>query len=242
MTTSRSDVNIIATINPTTKQVLLTTTPRDYYIPFPNTGGQKDKLTHAGNYGVDISIGALEDLYDIDMDYYVRVNFTTLINLVDALGGIEAYSEYSFNAGGYSFQKGMNSMDGEKALAFSRERYSFSGGDMQRGKNQMEVIKGIINKGLSPAIIVNYSSVMDSIAGSFETNMSNSEISNLIKMQIAEMSPWDIISNNVIGTNSKEVTYSQGHKSSVVIPDMESVAIAKDKMNKVMVGEKLTEE
>ncbi len=241
-TTSRSDVNIIATINPVTKQVLLTTTPRDYYIPFPNTGGQKDKLTHAGNYGVDISIGALEDLYDIDMDYYVKVNFTTLINLVDALGGIEAYSEYSFNAGGYSFQKGMNSMDGEKALAFSRERYSFKGGDIQRGKNQMEVIKGIINKGLSPAVIVNYSSVMDSIAGSFETNMSNSEISNFIKMQIAEMTPWDIISNNVIGTNSSEVTYSQGYKSSVVIPDMESVAIAQDKINKVMGGEKLTQD
>ena len=241
-TTSRSDVNIIATINPNTHQVLLTTTPRDYYIPFPNTSGQRDKLTHAGIYGVDISMGALEDLYDIDMEYYVRVNFTTLINMVDALGGVSVYSEYSFNAGGYSFQKGYNNMDGEKALAFSRERDSFSAGDIQRGRNQMEVIKGIVNKALSPAIIVNYSSVMDSIEGSFETNMSDSDISSLIKMQLAQKPSWDIISNNVTGTSASEVTYTEGVKRSVLIPDLESVEIAKEKMYSLMDGDIITQE
>ncbi|NLJ89592.1 MAG: hypothetical protein GX323_01715 [Clostridiales bacterium] len=240
--TSRSDVNIIATINPNTHQVLLTTTPRDYYIPFPNSNGQRDKLTHAGIYGVDISIGALEALYGIDIDYYVRVNFTTLIDLVDALGGISAYSEYTFNAGGYSFKKGYNDMDGKKALAFSRERKSFGAGDMQRGRNQMEVIKGIINKAISPSIIVNYTSVMNSIAGSFETNMSNDNITRLIKMQIDEMASWDIISNNVIGTPSSQVTFTQKRKASVVLPNEESVSEAKEKINAVINGMQITQE
>ncbi len=240
--TSRSDVNIIATINPNTKQVLLTTTPRDYYIPFPNSSGQRDKLTHAGIYGVDVSVGALEALYDIKIDYYVRVNFTTLIDLVDALGGVSAYSEYSFSAGGYSFQKGYNDMNGAKALAFSRERYSFSAGDMQRGRNQMEVIKGIINKAISPSIIVNYTGVMNSISGSFETNMSNDTITGLIKMQIAQMSPWNIVSNNVIGTPAKEVTFTQKRKSSVLIPNEESVINAKAKIYDTIDGVTLTQE
>lgn len=243
-TTSRSDVNIIATINPTTHQVLLTTTPRDYFVPLPNSGGVRDKLTHAGIYGVDVSVGALEDLYNIDIDYYARVNFTTLISLVDALGGISAYSEYSFSSGGYSFQQGYNDMDGEKALVFSRERYAFNaaGGDMQRGRNQMEVIKGIINKAVSPAIITNYGSVMDSIEGSFETNMHNDKISNLIKMQIDKNPSWNIVSSNVVGHGESRHTFSQSQKSSVLIPNEESVQEAKEKIYATMDGTTLTQE
>ncbi len=240
--TGRSDVNIIATINPSTKQVLLTTTPRDYYIPFPNSNGERDKLTHAGIYGVDISIGALEALYDIKIDYYVKVNFTTLIDLVDALGGISAYSEYSFSAGGYSFQKGYNDMDGKKALAFSRERKSFGAGDMQRGRNQMEVIKGIIKKAVSPSIITNYAEVMNSIAGSFETNMTNDTVSKLIRMQINEMTPWNIVSNNVIGSSASKVTFTQKRRSSVLIPNEESVREAKEKIYSVVDGMELIQE
>ncbi len=242
--TGRSDVNILGTINPNTNQVLLTTTPRDYFIPFPNTGGQRDKLTHAGIYGVDVSMGALEDLYGIEIDYYVRVNFDTLIGLVDALEGISVYSEYTFNAGGYSFYEGYNDMDGEKALVFSRERSSFGLGDVQRGRNQMEVIKGIINKALTPTIIVKYSSVMNSIAGSFETNMSDDAITDLIKMQIDEMSPWNIVSNNVMGKGSMEYTYTQGQSTrySVLIPDEESVRQARQKIYAVENGEILVQE
>lgn len=240
--TGRSDVNIIATINPSTKQVLLTTTPRDYYIPFPNSNGERDKLTHAGIYGVDISIGALEALYDIKIDYYVKVNFTTLIDLVDALGGISAYSEYSFSVGGYSFQKGYNDMDGKKALAFSRERKSFGAGDMQRGRNQMEVIKGIIKKAVSPSIITNYAEVMNSIAGSFETNMTNDTVSKLIRMQINEMTPWNIVSNNVIGSSASKVTFTQKRRSSVLIPNEESVREAKEKIYSAVDGMELIQE
>lgn len=242
--TSRSDVNIIATINPETKQVLLTSTPRDYYVPLPISNGIPDKLTHAGNHGIDVSAGTLEDLYDIEIDYHVKVNFTTLIDLVDTLGGVSVYSEYSFNAGGYNFNKGYNDMDGEKALAFSRERKSFGLGDMQRGKNQMEVIKGIINKALSPAIITNYGSIMNDISGSFETNMSNDRMTNLIKMQIDDMATWNIVSNATMGKSGPmATTFSmKNRKSSVVYPDQESIDNSKYKMNQVMNGEILVQE
>lgn len=234
-TTSRSDVNIIATVNPKTKKILLTTTPRDYYVPFPISGGMRDKLTHAGVYGIDVSIGTLEELYDIDIDYYARVNFTSLIKMVDVLGGITVNSEYAFNAGGFSFNKGINHLNGEQALAFSRERKSFATGDNQRGKNQMEVIKGMINKALSPSIIINYNAIMNSLAGSIDTNMTTSEITSLIKMQINDMSPWDIETNNVVGTGTMETTYT--YKSTplyVMIPDYDSVEAAKEKIRQVM--------
>jgi polyisoprenyl-teichoic acid--peptidoglycan teichoic acid transferase len=241
--TGRSDVNIIATVNPNTNQVLLTSTPRDYYVHLPNSGDQRDKLTHAGKYGVDISVETLENLYDIEIDYYARVNFTTLIELVDALGGVTVQSEYSFNAGGFSFNKGENRLNGEQALAFSRERKSFGSGDHQRGRNQMAVIKGIINKAISPAIITNYSSIMDSISGSFETNMSSAAITGLIKYQIDGMYTWDIMSNNVIGTSAMRETFSQSgnKKYSVVLTDEESIADAKGKIKDILSGNTLVE-
>ena len=234
-TTSRSDVNIIATVNPKTKKILLTTTPRDYYVPFPISGGMRDKLTHAGVYGIDVSIGTLEALYDIDIDYYARVNFSSLIKMVDALGGITVNSEYAFNAGGFSFNKGINHLNGEQALAFSRERKSFAAGDNQRGKNQMEVIRGMINKAMSPAIITNYNSIMNSLAGSIDTNMSTNEITSLVKMQLDDMTPWEIETNNVIGTGAMETTYTyKTRRLYVMIPDYDSVEAAKEKIKQVM--------
>ena len=153
-TNSRSDVNIIATVNPKTRQVLLTTTPRDYYVLLPGvSGNQRDKLTHAGIYGVDVSMATLEQLYNTDINYYARVNFTSLIEIVDTLGGIDVNSEYAFEAQGYSFQKGVNHLNGKQALAFSRERHSFASGDNQRGKNQEAVITAIINKMLDPSML-----------------------------------------------------------------------------------------
>ncbi|MFY9295862.1 MAG: LCP family protein [Caldicoprobacterales bacterium] len=234
-TTSRSDVNIIATVNPKTKKILLTTTPRDYYVPFPISGGMRDKLTHAGVYGIDVSIGTLEELYDIDIDYYARVNFSTLIKMVDTLGGITVNSEYAFNAGGYSFNKGINHLNGEQALAFCRERKSFAAGDHQRGKNQMEVIKGMINKALSPAILTNYNAIMNSVADGVDTNMSTKEITSLVKMQIDDMSPWAIETNNVIGNGAMETTYTYRTRPLyVMIPDHDSVEAAKEKIRQVM--------
>lgn len=234
--TSRSDVNIIANINPNTKEILLTTTPRDYYVPLiPVSKGQEDKLTHAGIYGVDVSIATLEELYDIDLDYYIRINFTTLIKMVDSLGGITVYSKYAFDAGGYSFQKGDNKLNGEEALAFSRERYSFGAGDNQRGLNQMEVIKGMINKAVSPAIITNFNSIMSNISGSLETNMGLNEIKSLVKMQMNDMAEWNIEFNNVTGQGARKVTYSYGSRPLyVMIPDNSSVTDAKEKMQQVL--------
>ncbi len=233
--TGRSDVNIIATINPKSKYILLTSTPRDYYLPLPISRGMEDKLTHAGIYGIDVSIGTLEELYDIDIDYYVRVNFTTLEEIIDALGGITVYSQYEFSSGGYNFKKGYNDLNGKETLAFSRERYSFASGDNQRGKNQMEVIKGMIKKATSPAIIIKYNNILNSISGTFETNMSLEEITSLIKMQINDMSPWKVETNSVVGEGARKSTYSYKSKPLyVMIPNVDSVKTAKEKINKAM--------
>ncbi len=233
--TGRSDVNIIATINPKTKHILLTSTPRDYYLPFPISNGMEDKLTHAGIYGIDVSVGTLEDLYGINIDYYARVNFTTLEEMIDALGGVTVYSQYEFSAGGYKFNKGYNDLNGKEALAFSRERHSFNSGDNQRGKNQMEVIKGMIKKATSPAIIIKYNNILNSVSGTFETNMRLEEITSLIKMQINDMTPWKVETNSVIGEGARKTTYSYKTRPLyVMIPNADSVEAAKEKINKVM--------
>src|SRR5699024_3837020 len=158
-TKSRSDVNMIMTVNPTTKTILLTSTPRDYYIPFNVLGGQRDKLTHSGLYGVNETMQNVASYFGIDIDYFIRVNFDSLIDIVDSLGGIEVYNPQAFK----NFEVGKITLNGEEALAFSRERYSFEDGDKERGRNQMRVITGIINKVLSPAIISNYSELMDKL-------------------------------------------------------------------------------
>ena len=236
--TSRSDVNIIATINPITKQILLNTTPRDYYVSLPFANGAMDKLTHAGIYGVDASMETLENLYDIDIDYYVRVNFTSLTRIVDALGGVIVNSPYEFKVQGYSFNVGDNELNGDKALAFSRERHSFANGDNQRGINQTLVIKAMLNKALSPVILTKYSNIMNSISGSFETNMSFDEITSLVRMQMNDLASWNIVSNAVVGTGDSQTTYSAGSQHLyVMIPNQTSVDNAKEKMQQVISGE-----
>ncbi|MDD2362904.1 MAG: LCP family protein [Oscillospiraceae bacterium] len=234
--TSRSDVNIIAVINPKTKQILLHTTPRDYYVLLPNVNAM-DKLTHAGNFGVDASMATLKNLYGIELDYYIRVNFTSLIGMVDELGGITVNSEYAFTSRGgkHHFNVGENKMNGEEALAFSRERYAFASGDNQRGINQTQVIKGIFNKACSPAILKNYSSIMNKISGSFETNMTSDEIKSLVKMQMDDNASWNIVSNAATGTYGSMTTYSLGSRNvSVIIPDISSIEKAKNKMEQVI--------
>lgn len=234
-TTSRSDVNIIATVNTNTKQILLTSTPRDCYVMLPVEDGQMDKLTHAGIYGVDVSIGALENFYDISIDYYIRINFTTLIDMVDALGGITVDSEFAFNTKEYSFSKGENQLSGKEALDFARERYAFANGDKQRGENQMQVIKAMINKAMFPAIIKNAEYIIDTISKNIETNMDTSEITSLINMQINDGAYWNIMMNSVKGRGDSRITYSGGNqKLYVMIPDQDSVYEAKAMMKQVM--------
>lgn len=233
--TSRSDVNILATVNPVTKQILLTTTPRDYYVAFPISNGQRDKLTHAGVYGIDVSIGALEALYDIKIDYYVRVNFSSLIQMVDVLGGITVQSDYAFSAGGYQFKVGENLLDGQKALAFSRERYSFTDGDNQRGRNQLLVINGMIKKAFSPSILTNFSGILDNISGSFETNMKAEEMTGLARMQINDMAAWEIQNSSVTGSGASLTSYSYPDRPLyVMLPNEASVEAAKQKMQQIL--------
>ncbi len=238
-TNSRSDVNIIMTVNPKTKQILLSTTPRDYYVEIPGiSGGQKDKLTHAGIYGVDKSMDTLEALYGIDINYYARVNFSSLIKIIDVLGGVDVNSEFAFSTGNYSFEKGLNHLNGEQALAFSRERYSFSAGDNQRGKNQEAVITAILQKAMSPTILTNANSLLASVSDSFETNMTKDEISELIKMQLNEGSTWNIVSANAVGTGDKQACFSSGRQILYVMqPNMVSVSEISTKMNQVINGE-----
>lgn len=241
--TSRSDVNIIVTVNTKTKQILLTTTPRDYYVPIPNiSGGQRDKLTHAGIYGVDASMSTLESIYGIDISYYAKVNFTSLIKIVDILGGVDVNSEYAFSAGGYTFNEGKNHLNGDAALAFSRERHSFAAGDNQRGRNQEAVLTAMIRKAMSPAILKNANQLLTEVSDSVETNMTSKEMAQLIQMQLNDGAEWNIVSTNAIGQGGKEACFSSGSQLLYVMwPDEASVAAIQQKMQQVLNGEVITE-
>ena len=237
-TNSRSDVNIIMTVNPNTHKILLTTTPRDYYVTIPDiSGDQRDKLTHAGIYGVDRSMATLENIYGIDITYYARVNFTSLIRIVNALGGIDVYSEFAFENLGYEFQQGMNHMDGEAALAFCRDRYSFASGDNQRGKNQEAVLAAILQKAMSPALLMNANELISSVSDCVETNMTRDEMAHFISLQLSERADWQIESTAAVGTGDKQSCYSSGSQLLYVMwPDEDSVAEISEKMKQVMAG------
>lgn len=240
-TNSRSDVNIIATVNPDTRQILLTTTPRDYYVTIQNISGeQRDKLTHAGIYGVDTSMATLEQIYDTNIDYYARVNFTSLIKIVDVLGGIDVNSDYAFTSlyGGYTFAEGMNHMNGDQALGFCRERYSFETGDNQRGKNQEAVLTAIIKKMMSPAILTNATNIIASVSDSVETNMGQQQMSELIRMQLESGGDWNVLTTNAIGAGDTQMCYSSGSEMLYVMwPNEDSVAQISDKMKRVLNGD-----
>lgn len=233
---SRSDVNIIVTVNPNTKQILLVTIPRDYYVQLHGTTGRKDILTHAGLYGVDMSVKTIEDLLDIDINYYIRLNFSTLIKAIDIIGGIEVYSEYDFNIDGYYFHQGYNLLNGEYALAFSRARKNFYTGDRQRGKNQLLVIESIINKfSTSTTLLSNYLSILESLNGTFQTNIESSRIYSLVKMQLSDMVKWEIERYSLDGISSQDYTYSLGDIIAFVMePDYNTVNEAKEKINNLL--------
>lgn len=234
--TSRSDVNVIVTVNPNTKQILLTSTPRDYYVPLTVSNGIPDKLTHAGIHGVDCSIGTLENLYGIDIDYYVRVNFTSVRKIVDLLGGVKVYSDYDFISDwGPSFKKGYNQVNGKQALAFCRERHHFANGDYQRGRDHQHMIEAILNKAMSPDILPNYADLLKTASKNFQTNMSTKEITALAKMQLNDMSQWTIKYANAAGQGASKTTYSyQSRKLYVCVPDYNSVAKITKRINKVL--------
>ncbi len=247
---SRSDVNILAVVNPTTKQILLVNTPRDYYLPLARNG-ELDKLTHAGLYGIDESMKVLGNLYGVQADYYVRVNFAGLVKIVDALGGVDIESDANFSCvpmetpdgngdytyQKYSFTKGINHVNGSQALAFARERKAFADGDNRRGQHQMTVIKAILNKACSSAVLTKYQELLKAASDAFITNMPYADISSLVQMQLGDMADWNITTYAVSGEGSTEYCYALGDKAWVMIKDSSKVNTAKNMIQQVINGE-----
>ena len=242
---ARSDVNILAAVNPETKQVVLINTPRDYYVNLAGTNS-KDKLTHAGLYGVQTSMDTLGNLYGVDVQHYIRINFAGFINIVDALGGVDVYSDQAFTSVGSpgyydptTFAEGWNHLDGKSALAFARERHAFASGDIQRGINQMKVIDAMMNKIKSPTVLMSFSKLMDAVSDCFVTSLSQEQISALVRMQLASLSDWDIQSYTVTGTSGKssQCYSAKGQSLYVMKPDENSVNQAKELIASVLGGE-----
>lgn len=233
---SRSDVNIVMTINPKTHEILLTHIPRDFYVKLHGIGDTKDKLTHSGIYGIDTSVKTVEDLLNINIDFYFRVNFTTLEKVVDAIGGIDVYSEKSFNEYGYSFKKGINHLDGRNALMFSRIRHVLNGGDRARGKHQEAVIAAIFEKVTSNEVLLkNYNKLLESLSNSFQTNLSTNSMKSFIKYQLNGMYKWNINSISVDGESSKGTCYSMpGVQTYIMIPYENTVEKAHNDIIKTM--------
>ena len=226
---------MIMSVNPKTKEILLTNIPRDYYVKL-HTFKEYDKLTHAGIYGVDESIKTLEDLFDTKINYYIKVNFTSLEDLVDALDGITVFSQYNFTSqDGYTYKYGENVLDGKKALSFARERKSFKDGDRERGKNQQLILTSIINKAISPKILTNYVDILKALKGKFVTNISDNDISKLIKMQLNNESSWNIKTISVDGSDAMDYVYSyKKTKLYVMKPDEKTVNNAKENIKNVL--------
>lgn len=239
-TRSRSDVNILMAVNPSTHKILLVNTPRDYYVQLNGTTGLKDKLTHAGIYGIEKSIQTMEDLYGSNIDHYVRVNFNTLIKLIDEIGGIDIESDTEFTAWtnkSVHVVKGLNHFNGEQALAYSRERYSYETGDRHRGENQQQVITEIIKKVTSTKTLISkYEAILNTISNSFETDFSNNEIKTFAKMQLTQNIKWNIESISVDGIGENNYTYSMGTNQLlyVMVPDQATVDLAKSKLGLVL--------
>lgn len=239
---SLSDVNIILAINPKTRNILMIHIPRDYYVQIHGTTGLKDKLTHAGAIGgVELSMSTIEDLLEIEIPYYLRVNFNSVVNLVDAIGGIRIYSDvnYSFTCWtdrSCSFNPGYNNVDGQCALAFARERHAYETGDRHRGENQEQVISLIINKITSSTTLINkYTDILNALNGTFETNLTTDDITSLVKMQLDDMRSWNISTVNVDGTGAMSPTHSYPNQNLYVMnPDQESIEVAIKRLNEIL--------
>lgn len=237
-TVSRSDVNIIMTVNMNTHKILLTTTPRDAYVKIPGGGeNQYDKLTHAGIYGVETSEQTLEDLYGIKIDYYARINFTSFLKLIDQLGGVTVHNDQAFTQGKFNFPVGDIQMNSEQALGFVRERYNLDGGDNDRGKNQEKVISAILNKLASLKSVSNFTSIVNNLQDSVQTNMSLNTINDLANTQLDSGSKFTVTSQAVTGTGStgQLISYAMPNSSLYMMKlDNSSVESASQAIKKLM--------
>lgn len=244
-TVSRSDVNLIVTVNPKTKQILMTSIPRDCQINL-HKNGKMDKLTHSAMYGINETISSIEDFLDLKVNYYAKTNFSGITNIIDALGGVTIDSPYEFTTlhGHYHINKGINQMDGDKALCFVRERYALPSGDFDRGRNQQRLLKAMINKAVSPKIITNYSNILQAVEGCFETNMSSEDIKSLVQTQLDDMSKWKMY--NVQLTGDPEISYKtysmKGKKCYTMKPNKKSLNGIINVINKIEDGKRITDQ
>lgn len=236
---SRNDVNMIATINPNTNQILLTSIPRDYYVKLYGLEGYKDKLTHASYYGMNTVVKTIEDFMNISINYYAKVNFTTVVDLVDKIGGIEVYSDRYLYLDGCNIRYGNNKLNGKCALAFSRERMAYEDGDKHRGRNQQAVIEAIFKKITNGTTIVSeYNDIISSLNGKFSTNLDLKEVSGFIKYELSDLGKYEFISNQVDGYGSMGKTYSYPYQDLwIMIPYENSVKEASELINKVLNNE-----
>lgn len=226
-----SDVNILVAVNTNTKTIQLIDTPRDYYIPLAHTKGNLDKLTHAGCHSINASVITMEMLYGINVDYYIKVNIDGFPQIIDAMGGIDVYSEYDF----YDIKKGYNHLDGKHALVFARERKLFAGGVIQRGKHQMVLITAMIQKLSSPEVLANYPELLQAISGAFVTNFSSEEVYELVKHELENPGAWKVQTYTVSGTGSSDYCYTMpGIKTYVMIPNYDMVETARQKIRAVL--------
>ncbi len=238
---SRSDVNILMTVNQDSKKILLTTTPRDSYVPIADGGNnQKDKLTHAGIYGVDSSIHTLENLYGVDINYYVRLNFTSFLKLIDLLGGVDVYNDQEFTAhtNGKHYSIGNVHLDSEQALGFVRERYSLADGDRDRGRNQQKVIVAIIQKLTSTEALKNYSDILQGLQDSLQTNMPIETMMDLVNTQLESGGSYKVNSQDLKGTGRMGLPSYAMPDSNLYMMEIDdsSLAAAKSAIQDVMEG------
>jgi LCP family protein required for cell wall assembly len=238
----RSDVNMVVTVNPETAQILMTSIPRDYEIYMPDKDNAMDKLTHTGFYGVPTTILAEEQLLDMTANYYVKVNFTTVEKFIDAIGGVDVYSEYEFTPvkmKDWTVQEGMNHMNGEQALAFARERKAFPTGDRQRIINQQAVFEAMFKKATSSrTMLLSYNKILSNLKDYFEMSFSSRELRKLVKMQIAKDPDWQMYKNTIVGGDGTLDTYSAGY-AYVMTQDEESISNARALIKAVMNGQPL---
>ena len=240
----RSDVIMIATVNPKTHTILLTSVPRDFYVTTACDAGDGcmqgalDKITHTGIHGTNTTKRTVEQLLGIEINYTFKVGFDTVTELVDVLGGVDVYVEpgYAVHTSYLNVNEGINHLNAEQALAYARERYSYTEGDRQRTKNQQQVLMGIVKEATKPSVITNYAAIMDTMANTFSTTMSNAEITDLIKYQLNNNPTWKMEQYMVDGTGDTLMCAELGDAASVMVPDQSTVKMAKDKINAVLAG------
>ena len=236
---SLSDVNILAAVNPETRQILLVSTPRDYYVQTPVSGEERDKLTHAGLYGVDMSVQTISNLYGLPVDYYFRVDFSGFKAIIDALGGIDVYSDRTFTVEDHTFTEGMNHMTGYQALLFVRQRKTLEGGDRARGIHQMAVINAVLKKAASAELLQNFFPLMNAVAGNFETTVPYATLTTLVQRQLANGGKWTVKTFSVDGTDATDTTFSFPGERYVMLPNEELVAYASGLLQDVLDGKEI---